>query len=438
MARIHVRLELENCTANIEDEMIDGTLEEGTYEVILYANEGYEFTQIGEYEDATYETKFIYPSDTDNTVTKPFTFRVSRYFSGHKIKMTATAKAKTRVPVTLELENCTANIEDEMVDGTLEEGTYEVILYANEGYEFTQIGEYEDATYETKFIYPSDTDNTVTKPFTFRVDPNWIRHRIKMTATRKAEKLSTFVNLYSVNNDILTELSKVRFMQSELTGLIDYGTFITNLTQLDFSLPSELIDEEGKNIILGNYDTGVNAPQLKQHQYEMFLGEIEVPQKYHNVYDYINTTCRLHVPYLNVIELPAEYVVGHRIGITYYIDLYSCEFTMNVTSSFTGGIIHSENGRMGVDIPFIQKQTNAVVNQLSPNIRNNIRKPYIEVIRNIPYDVETDFGKESLDYGKLINFKGYIEVENVLLNTRATNEEKSRIITQLRNGVVIR
>ena len=437
MARVPIRLELENCTANIESEMIDGTLEEGTYQVIIYANKGYWFkNSYGQYTDATKQSKLIYPSYSDDTVTNPFTFKVDASFNGHVIKMSAVAKA--RVPVTLELENCTANIESEMIDGTLEEGRHEVILYANEGYEFTQIGRYEDGSRETKFIYPSDTDNTVTEPFTLILNPNFSGNKIMMTATRKAEKLTTFVNLYSVDNDILTELSKVRFMNSDLTGLIDYGTFITNLTQLDFSLPDDLIDEEGRNIILGNYDTGVNSPQLMQHQYEMFLGEIDVPQKYHNAYDYINTTCRLHVPYLDVIELPAEYVVGYKIGITYYIDLYSCEFTMNVTSSFTEGIIHSENGRMGIDIPFIQRQTNGIVNQLSPNIRNNIRKPYIEVIRNIPYDVETDFGKESLDYGKLINFSGYIEVENVLLNTSATNEEKSRIITQLRNGVVIK
>lgn len=341
-------------------------------------------------------------------------------------------KPKPKISIKLNLENCTANIDSE-----LEEGTYTVVLTANKGYEFSSYGSYTDGTLVTRTIYPSDTDKTVTVPFNFVVSEKYRNLEINMVATKQVEKLTSFVNLYSVDNDILTELSKVRFMENNLQGLIDYGTFITNLTQIDFSLPSDLIDE-GKNIILGNFDTGIVASQLKKYLYEMFLGEIEVPQKYHNSYDYINTICRLHVPYLNVIELPVEYVVGYKIGITFYIDLYSCEFTMNVSSSFSGGIIHSENGRIGVDIPFIQKQSSGVVNQLSPNIRNNIRKPYVEVIRNIPYDVKTDFGKESLDYGKLINFSGYIEVENIMLNTSATNEEKNRIITQLRNGVVIR
>lgn len=339
---------------------------------------------------------------------------------------------KPKYPIQLNLVNCTANIARE-----LEEGTYTVVLTANKGYEFASYGSYTDGRLATKMIYPSGTDKTVTT-FTFVVSGTYNgNHEINMVATKQVEKLASFVNLYSVDNDILTRLSQVRFMNMGSRDLIDYGKFITNLTQIDFSLPIDLI-VEGKNIILGNFDTRVIAPQLKQYWYDMFLGVIEVPQKYHNFYDYINTICRLHVPYLNVIDLPAEYVVGYKIGITFYIDLYSCEFTMNVSSSFNNGIIHSENGRLGVNIPFIQKQTNGVINQLSPIIRNNIRKPYIEIIRNIPYDVVTDFGKESLAYGKLINFSGYIEVENIILNTSATNEEKNRIITQLKNGVVIR
>lgn len=111
---------------------------------------------------------------------------------------------------------------------------------------------------------------------------------------------------------------------------------------------------------------------------------------------------------------------------------------MNVTSDFTGSIIYSSTQNIVTQIPFVQKQNNSIVNQLSNVYKYLTATPVIEVVRNIPYDDATsEFGKGSVWSGTLGEIDGYCEVNKIQLNTSATNEEKDNIINLLKEGVFI-
>lgn len=260
---------------------------------------------------------------------------------------------------------------------------------------------------------------------------------ISCSAVKKTEKLSKFVNLYQIDNDTLTKLSKVRFYDVGSTVTkVDYGTFISNLYILPIKLDESIIADVG-SIQLGNYDTGVNTGLLMNYEYVLVMGSITVPEKYNNLYDYKETTCILHLPYCENINLNTEYVVNHTITISYKIELYTGKCIVNVVSDFTGESIVTKSFDIGSKIPFMQTQNNTVVSDLQPVLDNGVRTAFIEVVRNIPYNTNSIFGNETVDFGTLENYKGYLKVSDVLLNINATNDDKNEIENLLKNGVYI-
>ena len=114
------------------------------------------------------------------------------------------------------------------------------------------------------------------------------------------------------------------------------------------------------------------------------LGEIYVPRKHNNSYDYMNTDALLHLPFSNAIDLDLEYVIGCHVGVKYVLDLYSGYVTINISSSRVNKVIRSETLKIGRDIPFIRRVGGDTINQLSTSggVNNGVLTPFIELVRN--------------------------------------------------------
>lgn len=331
------------------------------------------------------------------------------------------------VYITGTLSNCTCNYENGEV--ITSEKPF-IIITANSGYEF-------DGNYSfmrdgvTEFF-----DNTGNTLFTEIKNTNSYYYlNDNYTATKARETISDFVRIYNPSEFDLTALSKIRF-EVEDENIIDLGTFILALYKLPFAIPETEL-ETGSNIVLGNIDTELKTTKVLTYNLRVDMGVIIVPEKYGNVYDYISTQCILHIPYFDKVYLSTEYVIGHEISIEYIIDLYTGNITANIYSTFINGIVQTLNGIIAYNIPFIQQSNNMVSNYVSNVNKNVIEKAFIEVVRNVPYNVDTVFGKPTVDYGKLSDYKGYIEVSEIVLNTTATADEKTEIIKLLNEGVFI-
>lgn len=305
-----------------------------------------------------------------------------------------------------------------------------IIITANSGYEFTGYYTYENN--DTKFT-ETMTNNGTT--LTCDSDCNILLNDV-YKATKIVEKIGNFANLYYTNENELTELSKVRFVNASSTT-VDYGNFITALYKLPFPIDSGMLAEEKSNIILGNYDSNVESTRLMTYKTEIDGGIISIPEKYKNVYDYLNTECILHLPHFNKMYINTEYVIGQTLTIKYIIDLYTGNVTANVYSSFIDDIIETQTQQIVENIPFIQKQNNSIVGTVSNINKNVITTAFIEIVRNIPYDNENIFGKETIDYCVIGTKTGYIKVSDVVLNCTATVEEKEEIEQLLKEGVFI-
>lgn len=407
-----VTTEYTNCTGDNLTEYTDGE----SVTITLSANEGCLFDDTPVI-SMSGETLPFTLSDDRTTATITFTITSDIVISG---------SANQYYKITTNLINCYCDV-------SVVKGGYQTIyIVACEGYELnSNIKLVDNGTHITSSYNDFIEENTVCE----------IYHDVKGdlyiegVAVKKTEKLSSFAQLYQVTNSKLTELSKVRFYNSS-GEKVDYGSFITNLYVLPFELDESMIADTG-NIQLGNYDTGVETDILTRYIYIYSLGSITVPEKYHNVYDYKNTVCVLHLPYCDNITLQTEYVVNHTITISYKVDLYSGKCTVNVHSDFINNVITSKSFTIGSKIPFVQVQNNTSVGTIETVLDNDVFTPFIEVVRNIPYNVNSIFGNETVDFGILENYKGYLKVSDVLLNINATNEDKNEIENLLKNGVFI-
>ena len=350
-----------------------------------------------------------------------------------RIVLTSIEEIIPKVVITGTFENATCNY----TNGEVISAEKNIIITATSGYEFKNTYHYEDNGY-TYDLVKNLEKTTLTIDTTQITGLSDITLNDNYIATLPVETIGGFCNLYKVTEKELSQLSKVRFQKDTTSGtVVDYGSSITQLYILPLNLPAEIIGDKS-HIILGSFDSQVESTLLNTYTVDYDMGSITVPAKYNNAYDFINTTCTLRVPFFNAVALDPENVVGHTISIKFTLDLYSGNVTMNVVSDFTGGIIYSATANIVTQIPFIQKQNNSVVNQLSNVFKYVIATPVIEVVRNIPYQADNStFGRETVQVAKLNTVHGYCEVDNVNLVTLATNDEKDSIISLLKEGVFI-
>lgn len=411
----------ENCVCNSEIKSEYEKNENITLE--FTANDGYTFknNSISLTTGALNNANVVY-SDDKKTVT------LTGVIIGN-LTINVTAYAIYKVSITGTLKNCTCNYSDGEI---ITNDKPDIILTANNGYEFDGVYKYLRGVITSSFSVSSDKKTlytSISDGYNYELNDEY-------NATKSVEKIGNFANLYYTNENELTELSKVRFV-SDSSATVDYGSFITALYKLPFPIDSGILANEQSNIILGNYDSNVKSTRLITYKTEIDGGIISVPEKYQNVYDYLNTECILHLPNFNKMYINTEYVIGQTLTIKYIIDLYTGNVTANVYSSFIDDIIETQTQQIAENIPFIQKQNNSVVGTVSNINKNTITTAFIEIVRNIPYDNENIFGKETIDYCVIGTKTGYIKVSDVVLNCTATVEEKEEIEQLLKEGVFI-
>lgn len=408
---------LTNCTCNTE---IKSEYEKNeNISLEFSANDGYAFK--GEnisFTTGALSDEIVTYSDDKKTIS------LTGVLIGN-LTVSVTADTVYTVSITGTLKNCTCNYSDGEV---ITDEKPKIILTANDGFIFDEIYTYLKGVITSSFSLndeKTELSTTISSGYNYELDEEY-------KAVKKVESIGDFTRIYNPVETELTELAKVRFQND-----IDMGQYITALFKIPFELPTELITEEKRNIILGAYDTNVSCNGLTTYNLVVNIGEITTPEKYQNVYDYIDTECILNLPFFDKVYLSNEFVIGQTLRIEYIIDLYSGNATANIYSSFTGGIVESVNGVISCNIPFVQKTNNSVIGLISNINKNIIDTAYIEVIRNKPYNVETVFGSETIDFGVIGSYNGFIKVSDVVLNSSATNEEKNEIIDLLKEGVTI-
>lgn len=250
------------------------------------------------------------------------------------------------------------------------------------------------------------------------------------------EVVNRFAGVYNITPDELQRLSEERYREYNYFGeLIDLGQYIANLYIIPFSL-NDITSDVKTPIKLGGYTVNTEARQINSSIINIRVAEIEVPAKYNNAYDYINTTCKLVLPFIPPVEIEPARVIGNIITVDYVIELYGGEVNVNVYSNDV--LITTIQRNIKQDIPFKQDVQKHFYNQLGSKLMNHVSVPYIEVSRNIPYNNVGDYGYSIVEYTELNEVSGYVEVQKISLIGTATKREKQEIERLLASGVIIK
>ena len=327
-------------------------------------------------------------------------------------------------------------IDSTMGSVTIAESTYDNTVTANEGFIIEGVTVRNDSGTFFDFLISADGKTaTLDNHIVDYVFTPYITTEIPVPPSN----VTGFNHVYLVDGTILTEISKIRFGSS--TETIDLGEYIINVLELPFPISPDIKGIDSK-IEFGPNIVETTAIALNNDELNISLGEIIIPNKYSNSYDYLNTNVFLHLPFSDKIELDVNYSIGEIIKLNYIVNLYTGETTINIISSkLNDEAIYSEKIKIGKNIPFVKKQGGVygTSNQINLTALNNqVFNPFIEVIRNKPHEINSVFNTDMLKQTKLINEIGFIGVSNVILNTEATLQEKNNIVSLLKSGVFIK
>lgn len=123
-----------------------------------------------------------------------------------------------------------------------------------------------------------------------------------------------------------------------------------------------------KEIVIGRYNTNINADFLKTPPKNILLGTVNMDDdKWKNTNSFLDydgyTTISLYLPYLGVVDLPTKTVQKTKLSVYYAVDVPSMQMKYTIKSN--GIIVHEQVVQFGDDIPIslssgLQNVTNTV------------------------------------------------------------------------------
>lgn len=292
------------------------------------------------------------------------------------------------------------------------------------------------------------------------------------------------IHAHLVNNTLLTAL----FTELWNASLFDLNTFQKLLTEPLNALislqclPITPTSSGSPQIMLGNYETGVGAPQITQQYYSIDCGELTIKRYYGSAMDYSPyTKVEIFLPFIGIKQLKAEDVIGFTIAIQYNMDILTGDLTAQIKCGQS--VLYKFTGNCKATIPIsanINSQLTTLVKgagtvlgvtaggmagagtaAISAAINTSLSKSYVQrsgdisgsvglldhflpyliihrPIQSLAKNFKTFKGYPSNITATLSTLTGYTEVEHIhLTGINATDTELTEIEKLLKSGVII-
>lgn len=254
-----------------------------------------------------------------------------------------------------------------------------------------------------------------------------------------------------------------------------------------------------ENIRSGFLVSTASAPIVTMRYISINCGNIVIPEYYANYLDYTPyTKVHCYLPFIGIVELNADDIIGHAVNIVYTIDVYNgcCIAKITVARDGYSNTVYQFSGNCSVEVPLAGGSQAAikaglisaaaygltsVVGGIASGLSGNavgaisgvgggiagaiahavsqkssvqhsgsfgssygamgIKVPYLIVrrpIQKIVYNYNTDYGFPAHKRIRIGDCKGYLRVREVnVISTSATDEEKKRIEELLKEGVYV-
>lgn len=254
-----------------------------------------------------------------------------------------------------------------------------------------------------------------------------------------------------------------------------------------------------QNIRSGFLDSGISSITVPNRYSKLNCGNIVIPEFYGNYLDYAPyTKAYAYLPFVGIVELDADDIVGHAVNITYYIDAYTgtCIAQLTVAKDNYSNLNYQFSGNCAVELPLsggsqasikagmlmaaatgISSAIGGIANIMGGKISGaisgmangaadafnsvvtakssvqhsgsfggnpgamGVKKPYIIVkrpVQKIVTNYQLEYGFPAHKFVRIGACTGYLRVRecNVISST-ATNDEKQQIEELLKAGVFV-
>lgn len=246
----------------------------------------------------------------------------------------------------------------------------------------------------------------------------------------------TLFNIYNVTKQNLIDLMGIDSIDEAFTPIDN--SYIIDLYNLPFNI-DDIIHNTLTSIKYGNYDSKVEAKPVLKDKIRVDLGNIEIPLKYNNSYDYNVNQVLLYLPLTEPVELDYKYIINSTINISYEINLNNHKANLIVRSSLLSeGIAYITNIDIIDSLLMINSKKERTDYKTRTTVYNHIKTPYIQIIRNTPYSTDSYYptvtGQEQVVFK---NLTGYNELLDIDLKFKCNNLEKQELKNILKSGFKI-
>lgn len=242
-----------------------------------------------------------------------------------------------------------------------------------------------------------------------------------------------------------------------------------------------------RNIKCGFLQSPVSAPVVSNPYVEIDCGSVTIEEFYGNALDYDNTRISLYLPFVGIVPLDTNIVMGSELEVTYRVDVLTgtCLAQVKVIKQNSNAVMYSFAGNCAVQVPLTATTYTGVVGALLNGISAGasimtgnlvqaagsaagalasgfsglsgakqsgtfganagalgIRIPYVIIthpVTAMPYNFEQLQGKPSNMAVTLSSLSGFTRIKYVHLENigSATEEEINMIKERLMEGVII-
>ena len=241
----------------------------------------------------------------------------------------------------------------------------------------------------------------------------------------------------------------------------------------------------------GFLDSGVTSRLVDSRYTEINCGAITVPEYWGNYLDYSPyTKVYCYLPFIGIVELNTDDIVGHGVQITYKIDSYNGSCVAMITTAKKQdeeSVVYQFSGNCSVEVPITSGMKSAMQSALigaatcavgamgaglagaaitdaafvggakrGLNSKNTvahsgtfgssygamgIKKPYIIVkrpVQKVVHGYNINYGYPAHSMVTIGNCSGYLRCRDFeVISSTATEEEKKRIEVLLKEGVYV-
>ena len=218
---------------------------------------------------------------------------------------------------------------------------------------------------------------------------------------------------------------------------IDLSKYIIKVykTYVDFE-----VGENPSDVILGNTNSNVLSDVILRNPV-IDCGIVTLTEGQKNVLDYSPfAKLEIYLPFIGIKELDIDVIRGKEIQLIYKVNVMSGKCL--AVLQYNNIPLYQFEGTIGEDIPFATNTESVDFGSIRAGSDNPLSMgtnyAYYILTTNKGYAPDKDIdGLAQYESGVIGNYTGYVRINNVELETSATEDEKKKIENLLKLGVVI-